>query len=775
MSATIRRLLGYGWPTLLVGSFCAGLCAANWLRLPSAASAVVLCGAVAAAMLAGGPLRLAGAAVVLAAAGIWWGGSRLDALGHSVLASRLGERAEATVVTTGPARRGRYSYRVPAQVRRWSGQPLRESVLLELPRDRAPPPQGAIVELQARPVAPRGPETGFDERGWLARHGVHVVLKGRRPRIVGRRGGIGGVADRLRRQVGRALATGARGERLALLEGVVLGADDRVDADLQADFKASGLYHLLAVSGQNVAFIVWGVLGLAWIAGLPRVAAQVGVLVAIGAYTLAVGWQPSVVRAAVAGGLASLAWLASRPRDRWHFLVLGAAVLLAWSPATVFDPGFQLSFAAVAAIFVWVPWLDRQLALLPLPFELPQLVRSGLAVSIACGTVTSPILWLDFRRVPLWTVVANALAEPAVGPLLGLGLLAALVAPVLPWAAASLSWLAGWAAAWIALCARLVARLPGAQVSSPAVLVVGAAAAASLLAISRLPRWHRRLALTAVVAAAAVSVASWWSFSAPPVLAPPTGLRVTFLDVGQGDAELLQVPQGAVLVDTGPPEAKVDRQLARLGFRSLAAVVLTHPHRDHVGGAPDVEAHLHIAELLDPLQPEPGPDEQDAREGAQRAGIPVVPARVGQAFALGKLSLRVLWPDSGGRAGEDPHLHAVVVLASYGATDILFTADAESNVTSRLNLPPVEVLKVAHHGSADPGLPALLRRLRPRIAVIEVGRHNDYGHPRPETLEALLRSPGLQLFRTDLNGRIVLDTDGRAISVHAQHGVGSGG
>jgi competence protein ComEC len=517
------------------------------------------------------------------------------------------------------------------------------------------------------------------------------------------------------------------------------------------------------------------VLALAWALGIPKAGAHAGVLVAIGAYALAVGWQPSVVRAAIAGALASLAWLASRPRDRWHFLALGALVLLAWSPAVVFDPGFQLSFAAVVAIFVWVPWLDRRLALLPVPFQLPRLLRGTIAVSIACGTVTSPILWLDFRRVPLWTVAANALAEPAVGPLLGLGLLAALVAPVLPSAAAALAWLAGWAAAWIAFSARLVAGLPLAQTSSAFVLVIAAVTAVVTGLVVRLPRWRRRGAIAVLGAVVLVAGAAWWSRSRPPVWSPPGGLRITFLSVGQGDSELLEVPQGAVLIDAGPPDANVARQLLRLGINSLSAVVLTHPHRDHVGGAPSVISKIHVAELLDPRQPSAGADERAAIASAHDVGVPVSTARAGQVLRLGALVIRVLWPDSGGLPNENPHFHAVVLLATFGQTDALFTADAESNVTSKLWLPPVEILKVAHHGSADPGLPDLLRRLRPRVAVIEVGLHNDYGHPRPQTLAALAVSPGLRLYRTDLNGRVVVESDGQTLTVRAQHGVGSGG
>ncbi|HEU0336934.1 MAG TPA: DUF4131 domain-containing protein, partial [Gaiellaceae bacterium] len=202
----IARVVELRWPTLLVLALCGGLAASNWVRAPTGALAgAALCVAGAAVAADEGSRRLAALAVLLLVTGLWWGGARLGELERSVLAERVGDWADATVVVTGPARRTRYSVRQPAQVRAFDGEPVRERVLLELPGERAPP-QGAVLELRAQPVEPHGPETGFDERGWLRRSGVHVVLRGRQPRVVGRRGGIGGVADRLRGHVAATLA-----------------------------------------------------------------------------------------------------------------------------------------------------------------------------------------------------------------------------------------------------------------------------------------------------------------------------------------------------------------------------------------------------------------------------------------------------------------------------------------------------------------------------------------------------------------------------------------
>jgi competence protein ComEC len=221
-----------------------------------------------------------------------------------------------------------------------------------------------------------------------------------------------------------------------------------------------------------------GALALAWLLGLPRWLGQIGALAAIGSYVLAVGAQPSVIRAGIAGALGSLAWLAARPADRWYFLCLGALVLLAWNPYDVQDAGFQLSFAAVVAIFLLVPRIAAVLDGYPLPGKL----AAAIAIATACGLVTAPILWFQFHAVPLLTVPANALAEPAVAPLLFLAFGAALATLLFPPAATAVAWLNGWCAAYLAGCARLFGGLPGAQARSThallAVLVLGAACAA---------------------------------------------------------------------------------------------------------------------------------------------------------------------------------------------------------------------------------------------------------------------------------------------------------
>jgi competence protein ComEC len=468
---------------LLAAALSAGLALANLTRLHGVAlvASVIAGAAVAIADSAAARLALAAAALVLL--GWWWASIRLDALDRSPMLAQVDRSGRATVTVTATPSRRNFELRAPARLTRFEGTRVSEPVELELPLGRSPP-QGAVIEALAVVALPRGPEHSFDERTWLRRRGVHVVLHVDEWRQVGRRGGVGGLADRLRAKLARSIAPGLAGERRAVLEGIVLGDDAALPDGLRQDFRASGLYHLLAVSGQNVVIVAGGVLTLAWLLGIRRWIGELGALAGIGAYVLAVGPQPSVIRAGIAGSLASLAWLTGRLRDSWYFLLLGAVALLAWNPYLVYDPGFELSFSAVAAIFVLAPRIVRRLEGYPVPAGL----RIVVAVSTACGVATAPILWLQFGALPLLSVPANALAEPAMPPLLCLAFATAAADAISPASAAVLAWANGWLAAYVALCARAVGSLPFAQVRGTAGLAALAGAAG--LAAYAWRRWR---------------------------------------------------------------------------------------------------------------------------------------------------------------------------------------------------------------------------------------------------------------------------------------------
>lgn len=436
---------------LLPAALCLGCAMSLALRVALLPALALVCaGAVARPHLA--------LAVVLVAGGWWWGSERIRTLDRSVLAAQVGTAERTIVETQEPVHVTRFAVRVRVLVRRWGDIRLHEVALLELPLGRAPP-QGSRLQVLGTLRDPSAVE-----RTRLRRHGVHVVLRASAFRVVGARHSL---ADRLHAWLVRASVPGLAGERRAVLEGVVLGETQGLSQGLQQRFRASGLYHLLAVSGGNVLVVGGGTVVVVLALGLSRLVAESLALLTIGGYVLAVGPQPSVLRAGLSGALGCLAWLTGRERDRWHALLLGAAALLLWNPWTLLDPGFQLSFAAVGAIFVAAPRVRRRLDGYPLPRH----AREPIALSAVCGAATAPISWLHFHQIPLLTIPANVAAAPAVAPMLALALLAALLPPLGP----TLARANGLLAAYLAGCARFFGGLPGAQVTSGA----GAAALAA--------------------------------------------------------------------------------------------------------------------------------------------------------------------------------------------------------------------------------------------------------------------------------------------------------
>jgi competence protein ComEC len=585
--------------------------------------------------------------------------------------------------------------------------------------------------------------------------------------------------------LGRSLAP----ERSALMRGLVLGQDEAISEPVREDFRGSGLGHLLAVSGQNVMLLsalAWPLLAAAGAGIRLRRAALLGL---IAVYVPLAGAGPSLQRAGVMGAAGVVALAAGRPASRWYALLLAAAVTLALNPRASGDPGWQLSFAAVVGIVCLAPPLRSSLRGLPRP------LAEGVAMTVAATLATAPLLAHHFGTVPLAGLPANLLALPAVAPVMWAGMLAIAFAQ-----AGALSegweWAAELAAKPIALVAdvllayleevaRRAAALPGSQLdlslgSGWSVVAAYAVLAALMLgarrvlrsaessieprkaAVGRGLRRHRGAALAGTVALLALG-ATRLLIPAPP----PEALTVSFLDVGQGDATLVQHPDGsAVLFDGGPPEAGVHRLLRQAGVRRLSAVVATHASRDHHGGLVEVLRRFPVDLLLDGGDGKPDPDFRRLQAEADRRGIRRLPALAGQRIRAGSIAVNVLSPPPRppGPAPEDPNPRAVVAIVSAGSFDLFLSADAESEALGALELPDVEAMKVPHHGSSDPGLPAVLRRLRPQVAAIEVGRDNGYGHPAPSTLAAL-EAAVPRVHRTDLDGTVRLSVEGSALEV----------
>ena len=425
----MRRVVELHWPALLAGSACAGLAASNWIALSG--SVVVLVRA----RLARGAVLLRRRSARVAAVGAV---SRLAGLVVGSAAPRGDEsRARSaprsasrrTAESSSRARRVRRRGRSGCRPRRasFAASALRERVLLVLPVGRSPP-RGAILETVVRVAEPR-PADGWLRRARLARAAGHPRRAARRePGDGSATAAVSPVSATASATASSVRSAEARPECGARSCSASSSARTRgYPTPCGRTSGLPGLAHLLAVSGQNVAFLAFGVYGLGWLLRLSEVVRELATLGAIAAYVLAVGWQPSVIRAGVAGALASLAWLAARPRDRWHFLALGALVLLAWAPTSLLDPGLPALVRGRRRNLRRRPSSARPPGRLPGPAR----VADVLGVAVVCGLVTAPIVLFHFGEAPIYTVPANAVALPAAPAVLGLGLLAAVGRPVL--------------------------------------------------------------------------------------------------------------------------------------------------------------------------------------------------------------------------------------------------------------------------------------------------------------------------------------------------------
>jgi len=574
---------------------------------------------------------------------------------------------------------------------------------------------------------------------------------------------------RARAEVG--LGQGMPAREAALARGFVLGEDEQIDKATTEDFRRAGLSHLLAVSGQNVALLVLLAMPVLAALGLPLRTRLLWVLGLIAVYVPLAGAGPSIQRAGIMGALSALATLAGRRTSRFYALVFAAVVLLVLEPGIAGDVGWQLSFAAVLGILLLAEPLRAGIAMRIGTRGWRRPLVEGAAMTIAATLATAPLIAFHFEAISTMTLVANLLALPAVAPAMWLGMLAAAAGqvPGLPVGAlnavnslllAYIAQVAAWCGrpSWAYLHIRLgVGGLVASYVSI---------AAATVLAFRR-----RRVALALAVGLVGVGVLglAWGAAAAArdAAPAPSAGLRISVLDVGQGDAILLQSRGApAILVDGGPPGDGLAAKLRAAGVTRLGAAIVTHDQSDHAGGVRDLLGAFPVGRLFYGVLRGQTLAEVDA------AQVPRRRLASGSELRAGGLRLDVLWPPAellvGSHAGEDPNQLALVMLARWRRFSMLLTADAEAETTP-IEPGPIDVLKIAHHGSDDAGLGDLLDRTRPRLAVISVGAGNPFGHPTPATL-ATLASHGVPTLRTDRDGAVVLEVVGNSVRVNSDGG-----
>lgn len=610
----------------------------------------------------------------------------------------------------------------------------------------------------------------FDYGAYLARRSYVATLavhsEGSLTILVGGRSAWVRLWDAARDYVRRTITVGLPSDEAGLMRGLVLGDRSGLSWKTLDEFQACGIVHILSVSGLHVGIIVVGV-------GWPlrrlfrRRKWHVPVLVLCAwSYAALTGGDPPVVRASIMATVFLLGMLVERKSDGWNALALSALVTLLISPQALFEIGFQLSYAAMAGIL----WMSGPLGISFDRVRFLRAIRAGrfvgglIVMTIAAQVVAWPFVAHYFHRVP----VVGAVSNPPVVALVTLAVWGAMVGLLVGWWPAAvelLNVLVSWLLRGVFWTTERTASWPGAAlwVRPPGWIEIGLYTAVLWIGWSI---YRRRGPLTATIAGALL-LANLWVWSA--YFHRRTGLELTFLDVGQGDAIVCSTPGGAtMLIDGGPANPWFDAgdwvvipYLRSQGIERVDVAIATHADNDHIGGLASVLDRIEVGELWYNGRTDTSESFRRLMGTATRRGVPVRSVGAGDS-AVGLKDVRMLvlspprdsvalvwWPDN--------DLSVVLRVEAYGRSALL-TGDAGFVAESRLidvrdGRLKADALKVAHHGSAYSTSDTLLALVRPRWSVVSVGASNSYGHPSPSLLERLDRR-GVSVFRTDRLGTV---------------------
>ncbi len=763
-------------------------------------------------------LMLAGAGLVVA----WWWSSRISTrssvvviVGSALLLMRLALGPGAAPPGDVPDGKGPWTFEVEAVGAARAGQqtatlrsrdggetPFRVAATLPaypelIPGDR-PTIEGAI---RPRPDSPYG--------DYLERIGAIGTLTARSMTVERPPADASRAIEAARQAAASALAAVLPEPEAGLAAGILVGLRDRVDRDLAAAFTTAGVSHVVAISGWNIAIVAAAVAAMA--GRMRRRRRSILTMVAIVAYVAFAGASASVVRAGAMAGVVLLARESGRAGRAAAALAWAAVILLVADPGLIRDAGFQLSALATAGLIAWATpltgWIDRVGR-----GHVPGWLAESLGVSLAAQAATLPIVLASFGRLAILSPVVNLAVVPLVAPAMAAGLVAMLGGFLVLAGAPSLVGSVLAAPGWVSLRIMVaivdaMASLPFASITLPGPIAsVTAVATLAVIALAHV-RWRGRHIGPAVAAAppnpdqvprskrpsarpsrlprlAAVTLVITVVVTGAVLVSRSSGVaRVSVLDVGQGDAILVEGSRGGrLLIDGGPDPGRLlvvlDQRIPPWD-RRIDAVILSHPHEDHVAGLARLLDRYQVRRVFEPGMRGPGPGYAAWLARLASAGSPMrLGLAAGDRIAVDDIDLRVLWPVRGRvplvppDGGTGINNVSVVLLGSVGDYRFLLAGDVEEAIDSSLlaeSLPRLDLLKVAHHGSRTATTQAFVDAVRPRIAIASAGTGNPYGHPARATRERLSGADA-RVFRTDRDGTVAVTFGAPELTVRAEGG-----